>query len=605
MRRVFGGLVMLAGVCGLGWVGVQNHALRIQAEVRAGAQDVALSGLYPLRTTVSGRDISVTGHAGSQADFDRLAVDFGAIDGRRRVDLSGVEILPWASPFEITAQRDDGGSTVLAGNVPDEAVRQALARATSDEAAAGLLWASGVPDGDWASVALAGLTALDGLVSGRMALTDRRLTLQGVAMIPADRAGAAAAVSRLPEGYTVQAEIGVLDDGAPFELLLSFDGQVVTASGKVPEGYQFANLQGASLVNDAASSVLADHDGGFSANAAAGAAALSVLLQGNVQVSALGIELTGVAQSPADDVAIAVALDAAAQGADINTFLSYLDDGSTDGWRFDYSVTGGGSVAGTLPRGTSAAGLAALVGLGEISGRPVVGSAADADPSDASKLMDGLAMAAEYLAESETLSFSTAGARATLDMALSHGVDVDLVAADLAQRLPVTLAFTLGTAEALPAEGATRVNSATGQREQFRFGNWLPVLSFVPERDICRDQAQDVLESGGVNFLSASSQLDAKSIRAINTLSVIVQRCVEEGGLSVEVRGHTDTSGGAASNQQLSEERALAVRDALVARGIDAAAIAALGYGQTRPVSDNATEEGRAANRRIEIIWFE
>jgi OOP family OmpA-OmpF porin len=424
-------------------------------------------------------------------------------------------------------------------------------------------------------------------------------------MIPADRARAEAAVSRLPEGYTVQAEIGVLDDGAPFELLLSFDGQVVTASGKVPAGYQLANLRGASLVNDAASSVLPDPDGGFSANAAAGAAALSALLQG----SALGIELTGVVQSTADDVAIAAALGAAAQGADINTSLSYLDDGSTNGWRFDYSVTGGGSVAGTLPRGTSTAGLAALVGLGEVSGRPAVGSAADPDadtgPEDASKLLDGLAMAAEDLAESETLSFSTAGDRATLDIVLSHGVDVDLVAADLAQRLPVTLAFTLGTAEALPAEGATRMNSATGQREAFRFGNWLPVLSFVPEQDICRDRAQDVLESGGVNFLSASSQLDAKSIRAINTLSVIVRRCVEEGGLSVEVRGHTDATGGAASNQQLSEERAVAVRDALVARGVDAAAIAALGYGQTRQVSDNATEEGRAANRRIEIIWLE
>ena len=68
-----------------------------------------------------------------------------------------------------------------------------------------------------------------------------------------------------------------------------------------------------------------------------------------------------------------------------------------------------------------------------------------------------------------------------------------------------------------------------------------------------------------------------------------------------EVGGHTDSSGGDAINQPLSERRARAVVDHLVSRGIDASAMTARGYGASRPLADNATPEGRAKNRRVEF----
>ena len=68
-----------------------------------------------------------------------------------------------------------------------------------------------------------------------------------------------------------------------------------------------------------------------------------------------------------------------------------------------------------------------------------------------------------------------------------------------------------------------------------------------------------------------------------------------------EVEGHTDASGTDAVNQPLSERRAAAVVDHLVARGIEAWALTPRGYGSTRPVADNATPEGRARNRRVEF----
>lgn len=71
--------------------------------------------------------------------------------------------------------------------------------------------------------------------------------------------------------------------------------------------------------------------------------------------------------------------------------------------------------------------------------------------------------------------------------------------------------------------------------------------------------------------------------------------------LKVEVQGHTDNVGSDVYNQTLSEARARAVMDWLVKHGIPAARLTAKGYGKTKPVGDNASDEGRAKNRRVEI----
>jgi outer membrane protein OmpA-like peptidoglycan-associated protein len=69
----------------------------------------------------------------------------------------------------------------------------------------------------------------------------------------------------------------------------------------------------------------------------------------------------------------------------------------------------------------------------------------------------------------------------------------------------------------------------------------------------------------------------------------------------VTIEGHTDSIGGARPNQTLSERRAEAVRARLVAAGIAAARLKAVGYGAARPRETNSTIEGRARNRRVEL----
>jgi outer membrane protein OmpA-like peptidoglycan-associated protein len=75
--------------------------------------------------------------------------------------------------------------------------------------------------------------------------------------------------------------------------------------------------------------------------------------------------------------------------------------------------------------------------------------------------------------------------------------------------------------------------------------------------------------------------------------------------LNLRVEGHTDSTGSAEYNQGLSERRAFSVRDFLAQQGIGGQRMVAVGYGLTRPVADNSTREGRAKNRRVEIVIAE
>jgi outer membrane protein OmpA-like peptidoglycan-associated protein len=72
--------------------------------------------------------------------------------------------------------------------------------------------------------------------------------------------------------------------------------------------------------------------------------------------------------------------------------------------------------------------------------------------------------------------------------------------------------------------------------------------------------------------------------------------------MKISIEGHTDNVGDAASNKKLSNDRAKSVVDVLIAKGIDKSRLSSIGWGQEKPVADNRTDEGRAKNRRVEIV---
>lgn len=106
--------------------------------------------------------------------------------------------------------------------------------------------------------------------------------------------------------------------------------------------------------------------------------------------------------------------------------------------------------------------------------------------------------------------------------------------------------------------------------------------------------------SGSVLFASGKSKLlPAASSRLRQVADALVAGDPDS---TFVVEGHTDSTGSPDRNQRLSEDRARAVRDFLVSRGVPADRIEAQGMGSTQPVADNSTPEGRANNRRVEIV---
>jgi outer membrane protein OmpA-like peptidoglycan-associated protein/uncharacterized protein YidB (DUF937 family) len=102
-----------------------------------------------------------------------------------------------------------------------------------------------------------------------------------------------------------------------------------------------------------------------------------------------------------------------------------------------------------------------------------------------------------------------------------------------------------------------------------------------------------------INFASGSAEIPQGSDDFLNKAAVAMKSA--PAGTMIEVGGHTDNSGDETSNFQLSQARADAVRTYLVSQGVNPAMLVTKGYGDTRPVSSNDTDEGRFRNRRIEF----
>jgi outer membrane protein OmpA-like peptidoglycan-associated protein len=102
-----------------------------------------------------------------------------------------------------------------------------------------------------------------------------------------------------------------------------------------------------------------------------------------------------------------------------------------------------------------------------------------------------------------------------------------------------------------------------------------------------------------INFSTGSAVIPDYSQPFLNKAAEVIK--IAPAGLTIEVAGHTDNTGDAGANLALSQQRADAVRTYLVQQGVSQNALTAKGYGDTKPIATNETEEGRFRNRRIEF----
>jgi OmpA-OmpF porin, OOP family len=125
-----------------------------------------------------------------------------------------------------------------------------------------------------------------------------------------------------------------------------------------------------------------------------------------------------------------------------------------------------------------------------------------------------------------------------------------------------------------------------------------PVLTVSPAIQL-QDRLDNVVSEKKVEFLPSSVSLTNDSYSILKQVAGVL---LENPAINIEIQGHTDNVGPEESNKTISEWRAGEVREYLIHKGVAPERLTRVGYGSSRPIADNETEEGRKQNRRINFL---
>ncbi|MEJ6405076.1 OmpA family protein [Yoonia sp. 2307UL14-13] len=158
-------------------------------------------------------------------------------------------------------------------------------------------------------------------------------------------------------------------------------------------------------------------------------------------------------------------------------------------------------------------------------------------------------------------------------------------------------AIATASANAQPVAPAA-VDSEAAQPAETAVGSAAPTQTLA----FCNERSLTAFAGQKLEFENDTATMTVDASAALEGFTDIVQRCTRSGH-SLLIGSHTDSKGSSQSNLTLSQSRADAVAEFLIARGIPGSALQGVGYGEEDPIASNGTIEGRAENRRITFEW--
>lgn len=129
-----------------------------------------------------------------------------------------------------------------------------------------------------------------------------------------------------------------------------------------------------------------------------------------------------------------------------------------------------------------------------------------------------------------------------------------------------------------------------------RYDETLDPVASQPSPEQCETRIRDIQDETKITFDPGSTEINASAGDILDQIAEVLPDCLH---VRMEIGGHTDAQGGEGMNLNLSQSRADAVLNGLLARGVLVTNLSAQGYGESQPIADNDTEDGREQNRRI------
>ncbi|MGI9509632.1 MAG: OmpA family protein [Geminicoccaceae bacterium] len=629
------------------------------------ATGAALDALATMRQgelSIKDADVTLKGNVADQSGIDAINIFADALPDGFAWTQDVTLFQDKVEPFTFSVVKDREGGLTLAGFAPDEKTRDALIEqgkaASGDQpVVAEIQIAGGMPDEEWPSLVMAGITAMKDMQSGRFDVVDNDVSFasdpdrpgnaersetasaaddeeafnateagrQSIALpTVAATDGAEAAdpasdqidVAAKAEDITSPEIVGSVDaavspDGDPSAsppsalTIDKVEQGVWSIRGTVPDDQAKEVLlaevrihAGVAEVETELEIVGGDPDDDWLSFATDHVRTLNQVRAGRLDLEAFEAHLIGVVDTPENIEPINQALTTIAP--DMTVDLQPIDPRPAASLDLSLSVEDGVLLNGALPEGLTEGEALLALGIRRYDGR-----LDENGRGRASAWREDLSKLGAVLPAFEELKLS-------LDNELSwikgrthaHGDAEDLtkylVLALGDDRRPL---IDIETTTVSYDEGARRTNPMTGKDEIHRLGYWLPAIEIAADETTCRERSSVMLVAEKITFRRGEEDLDDRDQAILNQLAGLAIACLDDTGLSLEIGGHTDSRGAQRMNQELSKARADAVLAALTARGVEAKALIAVGYGDEQPVADNATDEGRAANRRITFEW--